>query len=85
MSDSSNQLLVACLWDLRAQLEQQIRLLTQVQRLASDRQISRPGTEREQLQRDIVLRMERARLSFQGTLSGLDECLDIARHLPPEG
>jgi len=80
MPDATLREITACLWDLRAQCEQQVRALTDAQRLA-DEFANRPD-HRSLLKGRLVSDMEMVLRAARDLRSGAEECANLVRRLP---
>jgi hypothetical protein len=74
------QAVTACLWDLRAQCEQQLRALTNAQRVLDDYR-DRPAARtylKHQLQQDV----QQVVHTNESVLEGVRYCVSIVQALP---
>lgn len=84
VSESTLQLVTACLWDLRAQCEQQVRLMDQLQRLAVHRGISGSTKDRLEQQQHMLRRLDALQGTCETLAGGIGDCADLIRRLPPD-
>jgi hypothetical protein len=72
--------IAACLWDLRAQCEQQLRALTNVHRLLDD---YRPtGEHRLEAKRQLLLNVELVGSTSHHVSEAAEHCLGLLEQLP---
>jgi len=80
MPDAASREITACLWDLRAQCEQQLRALTDAQRLADE--FAGQPSHRGLLKGRLVSDIEMVHRAARAVQSGAEDCADLVRRLP---
>lgn len=80
MQDTPLAMVSACLWDLRAQCEQQLRSLTDAQRIADQFHGSSPAAA-ELLKRRLAASVESVLRSNAVIREATQDCVDLVEHI----